>query len=88
MIAADRQAIAVAGDDDDGQVGTGEFQPGGEGERPAVRGVVGVGVDIGADAARTADAGNDRELVLVEAQLMDRPQQRAQARCRGRSRGT
>ena len=78
MVAADRQAVAVAGDDDDRQIGPRELQPGREGERPAVRGVEGVGVDIGADAARAADARDHRELVLVDAQLVHRPQQRAQ----------
>ena len=78
MIAADRQTIAVAGDDDDMQIGTRQRQAGRIGERPAVRDMEGVGVDIGRQPPGAADAGDDRELVLVDAEIVDRPQQRAQ----------
>ena len=78
MIAADRETVAVAGDDHDMEIGTRQREAGGIGERPAVRDVEGVGVDIGRQPPGAADAGDDRELVLVEAEVVDRPQQRPQ----------
>ena len=78
MIAADRQAVAVAGDDNDIEIGTRQRQPGRVGERPAVGDMEGVGVDIGGQPPGTADAGDDRKLVLVDVELVDRPQQGAQ----------
>ena len=47
MIAADRQTVAIAGDDDDMQIGTRQRQARRIGQRPAVRDMEGVGVDIG-----------------------------------------
>ncbi len=38
----------------------------------------GVGVDIGRQPSGTANAGDNRELVLIDAEVVDRPQQRPQ----------
>ena len=38
----------------------------------------GVGVDIGREPPGAADAGDNRELVLVDTEVVDRPQQSAQ----------
>ena len=78
MIAADGEAIAIAGDDDDMQIGTRQRQARRISERPAVRHVERIGVDIGRQPPGAANAGNNRELVLVDLEIMDRPQQRAQ----------
>jgi len=78
VIAADRQAVAVAGDDDHFKIGPRQFQTGGERQRAAVGDMEGVGVDIGTEPPRTTDAANKRQPILVDVEFIDRPQQRAQ----------
>jgi hypothetical protein len=72
------QAIAVAGDNDDFEIGSRQLEAGGKRQRPPVSDVKGIGVDIGAEPARASDAGNEGQPVLVDIELVDRPQQRAQ----------
>ena len=87
MIAADGETVAVAGDDDDMQIGTRQREAGRIGQRPAVRHMESIGVDIGRQPPGAANAGDDREFVLVDAEIVDRPQQARAARCHGRNRG-
>ena len=58
--------------------GRASVETGGVGERSAVSDVKCIGVDVGRDTAGTADAADDCELVLVDAEFVQRPQQRAQ----------
>ena len=62
VVAADRQAVAVAGDDPHLQVGPGHLQTGRHGRGPAVDGVEAVGVHVIREAARTADARDEHDL--------------------------
>ncbi len=78
VVAPDGQAVPVPGDHDHLQVRPGQLQPRGESQGPAVGHVQGIGVNIGGQPARAADAGDHRQPVLADAQLVHRPQQRAQ----------
>ena len=76
MVAADGEAVAVAGDHHHVQIGPRQGEPSGVGEGPAVGDVERVGVDVGRKPAGAADAGHHGELVLIYAQLVDSPEQR------------
>src|SRR5439155_16017464 len=67
VIAADRQSVAVAGDDPDVQIGAGEPNAGGKRRRPAVNAVETIGVHVVGEPARTADAGYEHELLARNA---------------------
>ena len=69
VIAADGQAVAVAGDHPDVEIGAGEFQAGGEGRRAAVDGVEAVGVHVVREPAGAADAGDEDGFAAVHAEL-------------------
>ena len=73
MVSADRKAVAVAAGDEDGEVGTGHFQPGGEGQGTAMDAVKAVTVRVGGDARRAADARNDRDLFRRKGEFGQRP---------------
>ena len=55
MIAANRQAVAIAGDDPHIEIGIGEFDARGHRRRSAVNRMVPIGFDIIGEAAGTAD---------------------------------
>ena len=69
VVAADGGEVAVAGVDDHVQLGVGQLQAGGEGNGAAVGGVEGVQLHVAGDAAGAADAGDDGDLVQVDARL-------------------
>jgi len=68
VVAADGEGVAVAADHDHMEVRPGDLDSGGEGQRPSVRGVEGVEIHVANRAGGTADAGYERDLVLVQAQ--------------------
>ena len=68
MVAADRQAVAVAGDDPDLQFGLGDLDAGRHRRRPAVDRVEAVGVQIIGKPAGAADAGDEDEFLARDAQ--------------------
>ena len=68
VVAADRQAVAVAGDDPDLQVGPHALQAGGDGRRPAVDAVDAVGVHVVRKPAGAADAGDEHDLLAGDAE--------------------
>ena len=69
VVAADGEAVAVAGDDPHGQVGVHRLQPRGDGGRPPVDGVDAVGVHVVREAARAADARDEDDLLPGDADL-------------------
>ncbi len=71
VVAADGGAVAVAGDDDDGELGLGHLDARGEGDGPAMGGVQGVVVHIAGGPGGAADTGDDDHLVAVKPQVGD-----------------
>jgi hypothetical protein len=69
VVAADREAVAVTGDDEDRQVGPGDLEPRGDRRRAAVDRVEAVGVHVVREAARAADPRDEQELLARDAQL-------------------
>ena len=69
VVAADRQAVAVAGDDPHVEVGPGHGQAGGDGRRPAVDRVHAVGVHVVREAARAADARDEHGVLAGDAEV-------------------
>ena len=67
VIAADGKEVPVPAEDRDRQVRPHQGQAGGEGDGPAVGGVVGVQVQITGHPARTADSGNHGRLIHLQA---------------------
>src|ERR1700691_1324402 len=67
--AAEGEGVAVAGDDPDVEVGTGDGQAGGDGGGPAVDGVETVGVHVIGEARRAADAGEEDGVLAGDAEL-------------------
>src|SRR5262249_6571464 len=65
---ADGQAVAVAGDDPDGEVRTSHLQAGGEGGSATVDGVEAVGVHVVREAAGAANARHEDHLFALHAQ--------------------
>ena len=68
VVAADGQAVAVAGHDPDVQLGPDQLQARGHGRRPAVEGLEAVGVEVVRQPARTADAGDEHQPFARHAQ--------------------
>src|SRR5450631_1512962 len=73
MVSTDRKTVAVAAGDEDGEVGTGYFQPGGKGEGTAVDAVKPVAVGVGRDARRAADPRDNRDLFRRKGEFGQRP---------------
>lgn len=71
MVAADAEAIAIAGDEPDGEVGVCDFDTGGDGGCAAVDGVEAVGVHVEREAAGAADAGDADELFARDAEFWE-----------------
>ena len=69
VVAADRQGVAVAGDDPHVEVGPGHGQPGGHRRGPAVDGVHAVGVHVIGEAGRAADAGHEDGVLAPHPEL-------------------
>ena len=69
VVAADRQRVAVAGDDPHVQFGIGELDPGRERRRAAVDGVEAVGRHVIRKAARAADAVDEHGLLARDAEV-------------------
>ncbi len=69
VVAADRERVAVAGDDPHRQLGPRRLEPGGDRRRAAVDGVEAVGVHVVREAARAADAGDEDEVLARDAEL-------------------
>ena len=73
VVAADRQAVAVAGDDPDRQLGVGGGDPGRERRRPPVDPVHAVRVHVVAEPPAAADPGDEHRLVRFDAELGHQP---------------
>jgi hypothetical protein len=69
VIAADRQRIAVAGDDPDLQIRTRQLQSGGDGRGTAVNAVEAVGVHVVREPAGAADAGDEHRVLRTDAEV-------------------
>jgi hypothetical protein len=69
VVAADGQCVAVAGDDPDGQVAAGGGESGGDGGGAAVDGVHPVGVHVVREAGAAADAGDEDDVLLGQAEF-------------------
>src|SRR5271157_5791457 len=66
VIAADSKQVAVTGVHHHIQLGIGQLQAGGEGQRTAVGGVKRVEIDVSGDASGAADTGDDRQVLDVD----------------------
>ncbi len=71
MVAADGGGIAIAHDDNDLKLGIGQLDSGGKGERSAVGGMERVEIHVDADPPRTANPGDQDDLVLAVAGAVD-----------------
>ena len=80
VVAADRQRIAVAGDDPHVEFGIGELDPGRHRRRAAVDGVEAVGRHVIRKAARAADAGDEHGLFARDIEVGHGPLHRFQHR--------
>ena len=69
MIAADRQPVAVTGDDPDAQVRIGQLDPGGDRRGPPMDGVEAVTRDVIGKAGRTADPGDEDDIGLGDGDI-------------------
>ena len=69
VVAADRQAVAVAGDDPHVEVGAGDGDAGGDRRGATVDRVHPVGVHVVREAARAADAGDEHRVLGRDAEL-------------------
>ena len=74
MVAADGAAIAVTGECDHGELGTGELEPGGERKGTAVKNARHIEVDDRPDDVVAPDPTYDHDLVSVQSQLVNRPE--------------
>src|SRR5690606_32317520 len=69
VVAADRERIAVAGDDPHREVLAGGGQAGGDGRGAPVDGVHPVGVEVVREAAGAADAGDEDDVLPAQAEV-------------------
>jgi hypothetical protein len=76
VVPADRGGVAVAADHEDMFVGLCHLDPGGEAERPPVRGVQRVEVDVAGETRGAPDPGHEGDVVPVELQGVDDAQER------------
>jgi hypothetical protein len=72
VVAADREAVAVARDHPDVEVGIGELDTGRDGRGPAVDGVEAIGFDVVGKARGTADPRDEDRVVGVGPELGQR----------------
>lgn len=78
VVSADAEAITIAGDDPDREVGIGDFHAGGDSGGAAVDGVKPVGVHVIGESARAADARNDHEVFTRNAEFRQRALERVE----------
>ena len=71
VIAADGQGVAIAHDGNDLHVGTGDLQAGGKGQGTPMGGMEGVEIHVDRHAGRTADAGDQRHVVIIQTEVVD-----------------
>ena len=76
MIAADRRKIAIAGIDNDVQLGVRQFQSGGERDGAAVRGVEGIQLDVARHAPGAADARHQGQRSQIDFRFDERAGER------------
>src|SRR3990172_13072936 len=69
MIGADRQPVAIPGDDPDLQIRTADSETGGNRRRPAMDGVESVGIHVIGKTAGTADPRNEDDVLPWDAQF-------------------
>jgi hypothetical protein len=72
VVAADRQAVAVAGHDPDVKLRVGELDTGGDRQRAAMDGVVAVGLDVVRKPAGASDPGHAHGVFRARADLRQR----------------
>ena len=88
VVAADREGVAVAGDDPDHEVRAGGLEAGGEGRRAAVDRVEAVGVHVVRQPAGAADAGDEDDVLLRHAEVGHHPSGSGRGSSSRRSPGT
>src|SRR5450432_4200159 len=69
VIATDRQGVAVAGDNEHGEIGPRDRESGRDGGSAAVDRMHAVGVEVIRKARRTADAGNEHHVLATQPEL-------------------
>ena len=80
VVAADGEEVAVTAEDHHIQFGIGELHARGEGNGPAVGGVVGIELDIAGSAARAADPRHHDGLFQIDAASLHGHQTRGKSR--------
>src|SRR3990172_6728255 len=75
VVAADGATIAVTGECDHGELGTGKLEPGGERKGTAMKNARHIEVDDRPDDVVASDPTYDHDLVSVQRQLVYRPEQ-------------
>ena len=80
VVAADREPVAVAGDDPHVEVRTGDRDPGRDRRRAAVDAVHAVGVHVIREPARAADAADEHLVLGLAAELRHEELQRGEHR--------
>ena len=88
VVAADRQRVAVAGDDPDHEVRPGGLEPGRERRRPAVDRVEAVRVHVVRQPARAADARDEHDVLARRSRSRASPSGSGRGSSSRRSRGT
>ena len=88
VVAADRERVAVAGDDPDHEVRPGGLEAGRERRRPAVDRVEAVGVHVVRQPARAADAADEDDVLLGDSRSRASPSGSGRGSSSRRSRGT
>jgi hypothetical protein len=76
VVAADGQRIPITHDGNDFHIRTGNLQAGGEGQGSAMRGMQGIEVQVDRHARRAADAGHQGHLIVIQTQVVNRPDER------------
>lgn len=78
MVAADGGGVAVAHDHDHLELGVGQFDAGGEGQRPAMGGVECIEIHVHAQPPGAADPRHQDNVVFPKPGAVDGPDQRPQ----------
>ena len=68
MVPTDAEAIAITGDDEDGELGAGGLEARRDGGGAAMDGVEAVGVDVVGESAGAADAAGEDDLLTGNAE--------------------
>ncbi len=75
MVSADRERVPVPHDGDDLHIRTSDLQTGGEGQGPSMGGMECVEIQVDRHAGRAADARHQGDIVILQAQPVDRADQ-------------